>query len=275
MLVAMTFNVGLFVCVIAGLALGTLMFGHILAAEPTVGSDGMPSLALKAPPWLCYAARASQCCGWQSGFSDTCNYQYAMFKCIQYTQRQACSWGHALPNRCGHICHGWIAYQHLIGRFLVNSYTVCRRIMLFSRLQKTWACACVQARDTAVMATLGCLLRRTARLPMPDAAAAHDDCAPPFASVCLSLRAVCLFSGNCQSAFGTQAYWASCAPMRGHRSPWFARQDIDFGQAVFVLGSVLRSGLSTCRDCMIQTNQGWLLKTFIHNNIARSTQQTA
>ena len=47
MLVAMTFNVGLFVCVIAGLALGTLMFGHILAAEPNVGYDGAPSLALK------------------------------------------------------------------------------------------------------------------------------------------------------------------------------------------------------------------------------------
>ncbi len=40
MLVAMTFNVGLFVCVIAGLALGTLLFGHILAAEPLFGYDG-------------------------------------------------------------------------------------------------------------------------------------------------------------------------------------------------------------------------------------------
>ncbi len=40
MLVAMTFNVGLFVCVIAGLALGTLLFGHILAAEPSFGYDG-------------------------------------------------------------------------------------------------------------------------------------------------------------------------------------------------------------------------------------------
>ena len=40
MLVAMTFNVGLFICVIAGLALGTLLFGHILAAEPSFGYDG-------------------------------------------------------------------------------------------------------------------------------------------------------------------------------------------------------------------------------------------
>ncbi len=40
MLVAMTFNVGLFVCVIAGLALGTLLFGHILAAEPSAGDEG-------------------------------------------------------------------------------------------------------------------------------------------------------------------------------------------------------------------------------------------
>lgn len=63
MLVAMTFNVGLFVCVIAGLALGTLMFGHILAAEPIVGYDGVL-------PWLSsaalnrYAAQQSQCFGW-------------------------------------------------------------------------------------------------------------------------------------------------------------------------------------------------------------------
>ncbi len=56
MLVAMTFNAGLFVCVIAGLALGTLMFGHILAAEPTIGYDGVPSLALSCCHRLLHGA---------------------------------------------------------------------------------------------------------------------------------------------------------------------------------------------------------------------------
>ena len=63
MLVAMTFNVGLFVCVIAGLALGTLMFGHILAAEPNVGYEGV-LLWLLCAAESCKAMQKSQCFGW-------------------------------------------------------------------------------------------------------------------------------------------------------------------------------------------------------------------
>lgn len=103
MLVAMTFNVGLFVCVIAGLALGTLMFGHILAAEPNVGYDGVL-------PWLsrtalfCCAAQHSQYLGW-------CN-RMCCVACLYKKERHACSCANVLAKVAnGSISHGWIAFQ--------------------------------------------------------------------------------------------------------------------------------------------------------------------
>lgn len=82
----------------------------------------------------------------------------------------------------------------------------------------------------ALMAILRCLLRRTVRLPMPDAAAAHEDRAPP------SLQCVCLSPSGVSTLVIARVVLVpklagqAVRQCHVHASPWFDRQDIVFGK---------------------------------------------
>lgn len=58
MLVAMTFNVGLFVAVITGLALGVFIFGHVPERDYTKNKTSLAGRAARQP----YGETHSGCC---------------------------------------------------------------------------------------------------------------------------------------------------------------------------------------------------------------------